>query len=355
MNTIENNTKQIDIIKISKLLWSNKKKYLYTIPIALVIGCIYIFSLPRYYECEVSLAPELNNTSSLSGSLGSIASSLGMGSLASKGLTSDAISPELYPDLIKSTNFRVSMFPVKIRTNDGSVKTNYYDYLISKQKVAWWNIIFGGIKKIFIKNNIRRSKGTDKVNPFRLNKDQYDIANAIGSKIKCNVDKKTDVISIFVEDQDQLVAATIADSVQERLQRFITDYRTKKARNDLEYTKKLFYSAKKQYEISRQRYAAYGDANQDVVLPSYQLKQEDLENEMQLRYNVYTTIMAQLQSAQAKVLERTPAFTTLESATVPFKPAGPKRMVFMIGIFFFSFVLTSIYILVLDARKKQVE
>lgn len=340
-----NKVKQIDFIKIAKLLWRNKKLYLYTIPVALIIGCIYIFSLPRFYQCEVSLAPELSNSSSLNGSLGSIASSLGMGSLASKGLSSDAISPELYPDLMKSINFRVSMFPIQIKTNDGKIKTNYYDYLHSKQKSTWWNRIFDSIINLFKKNKISSFTGTEKVNPFRLTKDQYNIADAIGGKVKCNVDKKTDVISIIVEDQDPLVAATLADSAQARLQRFITDYRTKKARNDLEYTQKLFYSTKKQYELSRQRYAAYGDANIDVVLPSYRLKQEDLENEMQLRYNVYTTVTAQLQAAQAKVLERTPAFTTLESATVPFKPAGPKRMIFIAAVFLFSFVGTSLYII----------
>lgn len=345
MDTNKNHVKQIDFAKIIKLLWSRKKLFLYTLPIAIVVGSIYIFSLPRYYVCKVSLAPEMSNSSSLSGSLGSIASSLGMGSLASKGLSSDAISPELYPDLMKSIDFRVSMFPIQVQTNDGRVKTNYYDYLLTKQKAPWWSPLFDTIINLFKKQEPSNFKGTEKVDPFRLSKVQFDMAGAIDAKIKCAVDKKTDVISITVEDQDPLVAATLADSTKARLQRFITDYRTKKARNDLDYFKKLFTTAKRQYEMSRQRYAAYGDANLDVVLPSYRLKQEDMENEMQLKYNVYTTVTAQLQAAQAKVLERTPAFTTLESATVPFKPAGPKRMIFMAIVLILTFLGTSIYII----------
>jgi capsular polysaccharide biosynthesis protein len=66
---------------------------------------------------------------------------------------------------------------------------------------------------------------------------------AINKKMVCEVDKKTNVITITVTDQDPLIAATVADSVQIYLQRAITEYRTKKARVDLEYVDKLFAEA----------------------------------------------------------------------------------------------------------------
>ena len=66
---------------------------------------------------------------------------------------------------------------------------------------------------------------------------------------------------------------------------FITEYRTKKARIDYEHYKQLTADAKRQYEKARQAYGRYSDAEMDVVLESYKSKQEDMENEMQLRYN----------------------------------------------------------------------
>jgi capsule polysaccharide export protein KpsE/RkpR len=122
------------------------------------------------------------------------------------------------------------------------------------------------------------------------------------------VDKKTSVISITVTDQDPLIAALIADSAKQRLQTFITNYRTNKARNDLSYMEKLYNEAKEQYSRARQLYASYSDANQELLLESYKSKEEDLENEMQLKYNIYTQVTEQLQLAKAKVQERTPAF-----------------------------------------------
>ena len=60
-------------------------------------------------------------------------------------------------------------------------------------------------------------------------------------------------------------------------------------------------------------------------MQSYKLKQTDLENEMQLKYNIYSQLAQQLQLARAKVQERTPAFTIIQSAVVPLKKASPRR------------------------------
>lgn len=165
------------------------------------------------------------------------------------------------------------------------------------------------------------------------------------NKITCSVDKKNNVIAIIIEDQDPLICATMADSVKNKLQYFITDYRTSKARNDLAYTEKLYNDAKSRYVKSRQTYASFADANEGLILESYKSKLEDLENEMQLNFNTYTMMSNQLQAARAKVQERTPAFTTLQSASVPLKPAGPKRMIFVAVITLLTFIGTTIKIL----------
>ena len=227
---------------------------------------------------------------------------------------------------MRSVDFRTSMFNVKVKMeNDDRVMT-YYDYLDNEQKSPWWTT---GLKAFFglFKSNDANQKAEQKdtVNNFRLTPAQQSIANAVAGSIECKIDKKTDVISIVVTDQDPLVAATIADSVKERLQYFLTEYRTKKARHDLAYIETLYKDARKNYDRACEIYADFMDANQDLVLESVRLKQTKLENEMQLQYNNYNAIGAQLLAAKAKVQEETPAFTTLQSATVPLRKAGPKR------------------------------
>lgn len=330
----------IDFHFILKAIIKNKKAFFYTMPIVFIVSSLIIISIPRSYTCEVKLAPE--STSSGIGSIGALASSFGV-NLANKLDNEDAISPELYPDLMNSIDFKVSLFPIKIQTKDKKIETTYYNYLEKHQKYAWWLIPINYIKKLFEKKEDKPFDSSKKIDPFILTKKQKDITSLIEQKIDCEVDKKTNVISIVVTDQDPLVCATMADSIKSRLQLFITDYRTNKAKIDLEYTKKLYVEAKSSYDKARQLYATFSDGNQELILESYKAKQEDLENEMQLKYNNYNSICQQLLAAKAKVQERTPAFTTLQSASVPNKPSKPKRMLFVLAMLFLTFIITSIY------------
>ena len=162
------------------------------------------------------------------------------------------------------------------------------------------------------------------------------------------------MITINVTDQNPVIAATMADSVKNRLQTFITDYRTSKARVDLEYNRKIYKETKARYERARQLYAEYMDANQDVILQTVRQRQTDLENEMQLQYNAYQQVASQLLSAEAKVQEETPAFTTLQSATVPIEKSAPKRGRMCIIFTFLAFLATSVYILYTSGDLKTI-
>ena len=175
--------------------------------------------------------------------------------------------------------------------------------------------------------------------------EQTNIVNAINRNVVCDVDKKTMVITISVTDQNAVIAATMADTVKTRLQKFITDYRTSKARVDLEYNKKITAETKARYEKARQKYAEFMDSNQDIILQTVRQKQTDLENEMQLQYNAYTQAAAQYLAAEAKVQQETPAFTTLQSATVPVLKAGPKRAQMCLIFVFLAFLGTTGWIL----------
>ena len=320
MEKNNNNLEVIDLRIIIKKIWSKRKLYYIVLPIVFVLSCAYILCIPRTYTSSLSLAPEVNNNSNIGGTLGSLASSFGidLGNME----TTDAINPMLYPDLMEDNGFVVGLFDIKVKTKDGNVKCSYYDYLTKHQE----------------KKATRVSK---KINPYMLSKKQDDVASAIRKNITINIDKKTAVITISTEAQDPLICKTIADSVKERLQVYITNYRTRKARVDEQYYKTLMTEAKHEYEKARQRYGSYADANTDVQLASLQSKQDDMENDMQLKYNAYSAMVTQYQAAKAKVQERTPAFTVVKGAAVPIKAAKPKRMLFVLGMLVLSFFITT--------------
>ncbi len=344
-----NNKKDtIDLRKVAGRLWHRKKLYFTVFVITLILSVVWILPKPRFYDSKVSLAPEMAGADMAGGTLGSIASSFGvnLGDMQ----TSDAIYPELYPDLVSSSNFLVSLFNIKVKTEDGTISTDYYTYLSKHQKRSPWDypgiwfrqFIQGLLPSKKVSKSANKKGGAD---AFDLSEQQDAIVNKLRNDITCNVDRKNNVITISVRDQDRLICATMADSVRVRLQKFITDYRTSKARNDVEYYDRLTSEAKRDYERVRQTYSAYSDANMDVILQSFKSKQEDLENDMQLKFNTYTAFNTQLQAAKAKLQEHTPAFTIIQAATMPIKPSGPKRMIFIVGMMFLAFVATSAWIL----------
>ena len=337
----------IDFAKIFQDLLRHKWLYFKVLPIAFVLAAIYALSLPHYSNCTVKLSPEMSSTKASAGGLAALASSFGV-NLGTGGVGTEALFPTLYPDLMNSVDFKTSLFSVPV-TIEGDKEEgekdrtlSYYDYLSKEQKTTWWG---AGMKAFFSMFSSKKEEKDEKVDPFRLTKDQANIVKTINKNIVCDVDKKTMVITINVTDQNAVICANMADTVKTRLQKFITDYRTSKARVELEYNRKIAAETKARYEKARRRYAEFADANQDIILESVRQRQTDLENEMQLQYNAYQQVAAQLLAAEAKVQEETPAFTTLQSATVPVLKAGPKRAQLCLIFLFLAFLGTTAWIL----------
>ncbi len=144
-------------------------------------------------------------------------------------------------------SFIKSLLQISVTTKDGSIKTSYYDYLYNYQKESPYAKVIGWVGKKFGEKDSLTNK-TDTINPFMLNKKQDEIFTQIKNSIACDIDIKTGLITISVEDQAPLISATIADSVRAKLQNFITNYKTNKMKNDVKYYTKLVAEAKTKYE-----------------------------------------------------------------------------------------------------------
>jgi len=327
----------INFKQIFHTLWSKKALFFKVWGITLLLSCLWIFPQPRYYTTEVSVAPESTDASEMGG-LASLASNLGVN--IGNG-SSDAIYPQLYPDLFESTTFIVGLLDIKVKTKDGEVETDYYTYLKEYQKKNIILLPFIACKNwvlSFFAEPEEEISGKDgkRFDPFELSKTTSGIVKKVQSNIQCTYSRTTGVVTIAVTDQDALVCALLADSIKQHLQDFVTDYRTKKSRIDLEYYDKLTDEAKANYEEAWKKYAAFSDASTSVSLRSVELKMQDMEGDMQAKYNLYTAMNARREAALAKVQENTPAFTELKNATVPVKPAGPKRMIFIAAMLFLA-------------------
>ncbi|MCI6822295.1 MAG: chain-length determining protein [Bacteroidales bacterium] len=332
---------RLDII--AKIIWRYKKKFILPVFATCLGTYLFLVCLPRYYSATVKLAPESTAPSMGGGGLSSLASSFGVniGNMN----TGDAIIPEFYPDLMESTDFIVPLFYVQVETKDGAFKGPFVEYLTKVQPVAWWERLYNWTKNLIKKPDPLNTGKDYKINPFQLNKTETEVVKGISGSVRCDVDKKTDVISITTTARDPLVAAQLADSVKVKLQQFIINYRTEKARGDVRHYAALCEQLKVKYDSAKTAYADYVDAHRDLILQSYKTEEVAYENELQNAYSAYSSVRQQLQLAESKLQERTPSFTVIQNATVPVKPAGPKRMFNSLAMAFLAFIIVTVWLI----------
>lgn len=347
MEENKNSKEVVDIRVLWQKLKNRRRLFFKTWIVVFFLSAAYILGVPRYYTSDAILAPEMGG--STTGGIGSIASAFGfdLGSME----TTDAIYPTLYPELMDDNGFVTGLFNIRVVSQDSDINTTYYDYLNKHQKNTIWTYPIIWVKKLFTFKKKKQGSKEGKFDPYILSETDHNVAEAIRSNIMFNFNEKTGVVSINAKAQDPLICKTLADSVMVHLQDFITEYRTNKARVDYEYYKQLASKAKQDYEKVRQKYASMADASTNIKLKSVEMKLEDIENDMQLKFNAYTTVNNQLEAAKAKVQERTPAFTVLKGAAMPQRPSGPKRMLFVLFMLIFASMITVSYVLREDILK----
>lgn len=128
----------VDFKIIKTLVLNNKKLFAATSCASFVVALVIAFSIPKEYTSTVVLAPEASE-SGLSGNLGSLASMVGakLGNMSN----SDAVYPQIYPEICASDDFIIPLWSLKVQSQDGSLSTTLYDYVLKHRKTAWWNKI----------------------------------------------------------------------------------------------------------------------------------------------------------------------------------------------------------------------
>lgn len=281
----------IDIVAFVKALLAEKKIFLIGWPVTFVVACAVILCVPRKYKSETILAPEYDyiNTEALRAIARTVDVDIPIGP------TTDAISPELYPDVINSSEFLGYVLMQEVTNSKGETKTIF---------------------------NFFHKEG----------RKEWKTAQKVADHIKCNIDKKTGAISITCKAKDPNVAAAMANLVREHLQACITEYRTTKARKNVEFYASQVSEKQQFAEQARTEYVVYSDSHKGSSLAQVKTEIDRLEQELEVRQAAYTASLVQLQAAEVKLQEETPVFTIIQKGDVPVKPCYPKRVIFVLAV-----------------------
>ena len=329
---------EIDLMDLLRKVIGIRKKIYKAAGIGLIIGIIVAISIPKQYTVEVTLSPEMGNNKE--GGLSGLAASF-LGSGVTMGDGTDALNASLSADIVSSTPFLLELSAMDIPVTKNEVMTlNTY---LDEETSPWWSyvigfpgMVIGGVKSLFTEEDEIVSFNKTGQGAIELSKKESKKIATLKKMITASVDKKTSMTSVTATFQDPKVAAVVADSVVKKLQEYIIDYRTFKAKEDCIYLEKLFKERQQEYYAAQKKYANYLDSHDNLILQSVRAEQERLQNDMSLAYQVYSQVASQLQIARAKVQEEKPVFAVLEPAVVPLFPSGTSRKIYVLAFIFLS-------------------
>ena len=363
----ENKDSEIDLIDIAKKIWSGRKIIIKSMIVFFVLGIFIVIFSPKEYKSEITLVVE--TSSSGSGMSGLLQQFGGLAGINLNNTTNkEALVPDLYPEVIKSTPFLLEILKQKVVESKYDSTITIAQYIdrytrpslassISKYTIGLPGKIMEWIRG---KNDHFSKKipvlASDSaislsVEPIIITKEESDIIEAISECINTEQDfKKSNKFIIRVEMQDPLVVAQVTSSVVKNLTKYIIEYRTKKAKTDLNFVEKSTFQAESKYLEAQQKLAVYKDRNKNVILSSVQVEEEKLQSEFDLAFSVYSALAKQLEQAKIKVQEETPVFNVMDPAQVPLKKSKPKTsmtlivMLFLGGCFGVGIVFGKLYI-----------
>lgn len=341
--------KNVEAVEESSIDWQDLlskawrgKKFIITVTVVFMfLGLISALTMTRLYTSKVTLVPELGK--STSSSLSSLSSMLGLGGMT-MGSSADAYHVTVYPEVVASTPFVAKMFDMRVTDPKKGIDTTLIGYL-TRERFSIGSVIGYVTKPIFslFSNKEEETKGNE-LNLFHLTKEQDRIVKTMNKAIQVDVDKKTGETTIQVTMDNPIIAATVADTVCKHLREYIVEYRTRKAREDLENYKKIADESYQRYLKASKAYAYYQDHNRGLILNAVISEGSRLSNELQIASQLYQQMKLQAEMARGKVIDEKPVFAIIQPATVPLLPQNSRAKVLLIWTFV-GFVLSCAWVL----------
>jgi uncharacterized protein involved in exopolysaccharide biosynthesis len=336
---------EIDLIALAKTLWDGRKTIIKIVIIFILFGLFVAIFSPKEYTATTTMVPQINNTSSKLGGLSSLASLAGFNLDMSAG--GNDISPVLYPQIINSTLFQLSIMNTKYSFEELDEDITLFDYYMNYYKPG----LFERVEKYtlglpdLIFHAIR--SGQERVNNqnhpnygiIRITLDQQRICKILNKKLNLSLNDKDGYLTLESKFHQAELSASIAKRALNLLQENIIRLKIEKASDQLVFIEGRYEEAKSDFEKTQTLLAKFKDSHKNISSASSQFEQQNLENNYQLSYEVFLQLSKQLEQAKIQVKEDTPVFSIIEEVVVPIEKSKPKRIMIILfflfaGIFF---------------------
>ena len=352
-------------------IWRALLKYKFLIAITAllfaVLGALYSLTINNEYEATVKMVPESADSKSgggMAGGLGGLSSLAGLAGINIGGATGvDAIQPAMYPNIVASIPFLQELVNAKIynpkikkwqvlrdylKEHQSNAPIKLYDSEKLEEERAKKELSDADLKDL----NVPKTPGQT-IDFINIDLKEAQILKKLNSYIQVEVDKKTMFLSITCTLQNPIIAANLTSLVQSQLTRYIVNYRTEKVRKEMEFLTSRQAEARKRYDQALFTFSNYKDQNRNRFLNVAKTQEKKLQYEVDLAFNLYSSLTSQLSEAQIKVQKETPIFKVLEPAQVPLSRSSPKRSLITIGAMFIGIFVSLLIVFFKSVNLKE--
>ncbi len=345
---IQNKTNEISIKQLFNILLSSKKRIAIITFLVAALGVMYALIQPVQFSSGAKVLPEIvqSSGSKLFGGFSSIAGLAGL-DIDNLG-NSDAVRPNLYPDIVQSTPFVVHILNLPVVTKDGEKYESLGHFLNYGNKKTAVGKVISGFFDLFSADK-KKKEGFTKINeiaqnkPFTFTKSQELTVKNFQARVGSSIDKKTGVISISVKMPDPNVAGFVANQTLEYLKEYVVDYRLEKLKTYEKFLNEKTAEAKRRYENARYNLSNFRDRNKNLFLLVPKTQEEELKYEYDLAFGLYLEVSKKLEQTRIQAQNETPVLKMLEPAKIPLLKSEPRRTIIVLTFAIIGFIGACLY------------
>lgn len=301
--------------------------------------------------------PEVQSQQSgASGLLQQYGGMLGISGADLQGGQEGSIPPQLYPNIVQSLPYQVELMNTEVYFSDYDTTATVHGFFteIYAPSVLGYLKEFtvglpGKIIKLFKteEQDFRPlPKKVDRDSVLSLTEEQMETVEKLRERLNVSVDQETGVLTLRTEFPDPQAAAEVGQVGIRLLKANVKEYRTEKARQNLEFVQEQVQEAKKRFEEAQQRLAEFRDSNQGQLSNRAQSREQELQSAYDLTFNLYNSLSQRLEQAKLDLQEETPVLAVLQPVSVPLEDNTSGLLVLIIsgilgGIVSLGWVLVS--------------
>ena len=316
-NHCQNRASDLSLSLVLCVIREKRRQIARNVLLALLFAMVSMFFLPRRYHSNMQMVIEEHSYVASGIKTASVMLGVNIGDPAGM---YDAFLPITYPEFLQDNRLLGHLIFSEVTTADG--RTMSYGAYLRKHHTPL---------SVADKDLRRPSETLDS------------LMKAVRKQLRVRYNSKKGVLIMDASADDPSVCRQVCQSMGDYLLHFITSYRVKKQRAEVEHFAKVEVQQKRQLEKAQKALAEFNDSHWGTVLPSEEKRKNQLADEVVALRRLYESVKVEYQMSRARLQDITPAFVVYNRPAIPCEKTGVGRIFFCCCLMFLSFLYSIIF------------